>query len=454
MAFIHQNYGNIRIDKKDSFGYNLSGAVFGIYDTQADAQANTNVLATITTQYEWGSSSNLIKDLPTWSEHSGYTYYVKEISAPANHIIDSNIYTVNVKPSHTTTNPAVVTSTNQATGTVRLNVTPSAQSPFPGATVQGNQYSFYTDAAMTVPLKDINNVDVVITTNSSGVAETPTFKIPQNSRVYIKHTTASSGYRISQNAISNPFYVNKGLCTFNISVYPKETLNTWINMELLPYTHPYFNEWANSLALYDLLAQDVKVEFFNDDTTPLNQTQIINWQMSQDIQINALENPIKYKVIQVPSSGYTEQSIPQGQYTTISPTNGVLMGNAPQQNPYKIYLQPISNNFTFKLDHTGGQASDMMSGATYSIKYYDSYFTTYAEAQNKTPITQETFTATGSTVTDLNYSTAQGTWEYNQDNTITYPIGTIVIEEVSVPSGVIANPNNKFIYNHTYDGHG
>jgi hypothetical protein len=63
-------------------------------------------------------------------------------------------------------------------------------------------------------------------------------------------------------------------------------------------------------------------------------------------------------------------------------------------------------------------------------------------------------TATGSTVTDLNYSTAQGTWEYNQDNTITYPIGTIVIEEVSVPSAVIANPNNKFIYNHTYDGHG
>ncbi len=312
---------------------------------------------------------------------------------------------------------------------------------------------------MGTPIKDIYGNDVIVTTDSNGVATTPWINISQYRGYYLRHLTASTGYEISN---TSPYLDTTGYTTatspggtrpVTITVQPTETIDTWINMEVLPYTHPYFFQWESDLALYDT-SNDTCVEFFNDDGTPLLIEDYLIFGVPRDIQIVALENPIKYKVTQVPSPGYTEQSMPQGQYTTISPINGVDLWDASSLNPYKIYLQPISNNFTFKLDHTGGQAYDMMSGATYSIKYYDSYFTTYAEAQNKTPITQETFTATGSTVTDLNYSTAQGTWSYNQDNTITYPIGTIVIEEVSVPNGVIANPNNKFIYNHTYNGHG
>lgn len=73
--------------------YSLAGAVYGVYKTEADANSNTNVVATLTTNASGVTQTVKIPEK---------TYYVKEITAPPGFALDTQIYTVNILDKQTT----------------------------------------------------------------------------------------------------------------------------------------------------------------------------------------------------------------------------------------------------------------------------------------------------------------------------------------------------------------
>lgn len=87
--------GNIKIVKSSNNttvtgsngAYSLAGAVYGIYRTTADANADTNRVGTITTDAAGNGTSG--------SLNYG-TYYVKEITAPKGFVLDGAVYTATV----------------------------------------------------------------------------------------------------------------------------------------------------------------------------------------------------------------------------------------------------------------------------------------------------------------------------------------------------------------------
>lgn len=76
--------------------YSLQGAVYGIYSSRANANADKNRLGTLTTKAD--GTSNTVSDL-----EAGYSYFVKEVTAPKGYALDSTVYTVSVTANKTTT---------------------------------------------------------------------------------------------------------------------------------------------------------------------------------------------------------------------------------------------------------------------------------------------------------------------------------------------------------------
>lgn len=97
-------YGDIRIIKTSanpditngSDCYSLQGAVYGIYSSKSNAQNDRNRLDTLTTNANGntGYSNNL---------EAGYTYFVKEITAPKGYALDTTVHSVTVTANRTAT---------------------------------------------------------------------------------------------------------------------------------------------------------------------------------------------------------------------------------------------------------------------------------------------------------------------------------------------------------------
>jgi len=68
--------------------YSLDGAKYGIYRTSADADADTNIVTSVTLSGDGSSSTATTGDLVPG------TYYIKELTAPKGYILDKTIYTV------------------------------------------------------------------------------------------------------------------------------------------------------------------------------------------------------------------------------------------------------------------------------------------------------------------------------------------------------------------------
>ena len=97
-------YGDIRIIKTSanpditngSDCYSLQGAVYGIYGSRNNAINDTNRLDTLIT--DANGNTGYSDDL-----EAGYTYFVKEITAPKGYALDETIYTVSVTANRTAT---------------------------------------------------------------------------------------------------------------------------------------------------------------------------------------------------------------------------------------------------------------------------------------------------------------------------------------------------------------
>lgn len=86
---VHKYSANKKITDNNNC-YSLEGAVFGVYKTRANATADANRVATITTNASGDGTSAAIP-------HGDY--YIKEVKAPKGYRLNTNIYPVDVKTS-------------------------------------------------------------------------------------------------------------------------------------------------------------------------------------------------------------------------------------------------------------------------------------------------------------------------------------------------------------------
>jgi hypothetical protein len=197
----------------------LSGAVFGIFDTKAAAEAETaTAYATITTGTNgYGESEALAYG----------TYWVKELTAPTGYQLDDTVYggdtgfTVGKTEG---TNGVVTVTVNDnvpSDGVLTIGKKDAAT----GENLSGAVYTVYTD-------KDCTTVQTTITvTNGVGSATLP------YGTYYIKETTAPKDYRLDQK-VYGPYAVGKTKTTVTVDAFEDEhklALPTGIRMDTIPY---------------------------------------------------------------------------------------------------------------------------------------------------------------------------------------------------------------------------
>lgn len=194
--FENKPYANIVINKVDSVkGTALSGAAFGIYtdaECEIPAQAYTSATddtltdAVITESATGKYTCNL---LPIESKN-GTTYYVKELSAPDHHAIDTDVHPVTLK----TANSTVAVSNNATSkfyetplGSVR---TTKVDADHPDVLLSGAEFTVYNSDKATVYGK--------LAETSKGTYQLD--EIPAGT-YYLKETKAPKYYNID-----NTFY--------------------------------------------------------------------------------------------------------------------------------------------------------------------------------------------------------------------------------------------------------
>lgn len=164
--------------------YSLSGAVYKIYTTNANAQNNTNAVATLTTGSDGTTGT---------AQLAPGTYYVKEITASKGYRLDSSIRTVTVSTNQT----AVVTSyeppqngkmyVKKVSGDTGLT---NGNSCYSLAGAEYHVYKTRTDAV------NQTNAAAVLTTTASGTSNTVTLPI---GTYYVKEKKAGTGYFLDTN---------------------------------------------------------------------------------------------------------------------------------------------------------------------------------------------------------------------------------------------------------------
>lgn len=192
--------------------YSLQGAVYKMYRSVSDAQSNSNVVATLTTDAGGYAKAT---NIPFG------TYYIKETQAPKGYALDGNIHPVTVTSSHTETNPIVVSVTDSPTMDPVRVLLKKLNSD--GQGLSGAEYTFkyYSVQSSTDPAKSGHQpvkTWVVKTGNNGEAYLSNTYKIDGDDFYYtndgipalplgtltIQETKAPTGY-----LIDNTVYVRQ-----------------------------------------------------------------------------------------------------------------------------------------------------------------------------------------------------------------------------------------------------
>jgi hypothetical protein len=200
----------------------LSGAVFGIFNTKAAAEAETasatTAYATITTGTD-GHGESI--DLPYG------TYWVKELTAPTGYKLSTSVYGgdtgFTVGKTEGTNGVVTVTVDDNVPSDGVLTI--GKKDAATGENLSGAVYTVYTD-------KDCTTVQTTITvTDGVGSATLP------YGTYYIKETTAPANYRLDQ-TVYGPYAVGKTNTTVTVDAFEDEhklALPTGIRMDTIPY---------------------------------------------------------------------------------------------------------------------------------------------------------------------------------------------------------------------------
>ncbi|MBQ2972365.1 MAG: Cys-Gln thioester bond-forming surface protein [Ruminococcus sp.] len=171
----------IEVSKTDGdTGDKLEGAVFGIY---FDKEC-TSLLETITTNSSGKARSE--------SKYAVGTYYVQEITAPENYILDTTVHTVVIEPKEYPNYTVTVNAVNESYPTkIQIYKTDEETSK----PLEGVVFGIYKNQSCTVLLEKL-------TTNADGYAISSAYK--PNRTVYIKEISTIPGYILSDEVKRTP----------------------------------------------------------------------------------------------------------------------------------------------------------------------------------------------------------------------------------------------------------
>lgn len=191
-------YAYLRIQKTVPSGYAATGATFGVYSSEANANANTGRLAVLTIGSDGYSTTTFRTALPKGVSKS-ITLYVKELTSPTQSgnftwNIDSSVKSKSLTSANNKNAPAIITVNNtvQEYGFAEMIKTaPSGYKP------GGAEYTIYSDAACTTvaPASYFANGTVQkFVIGASGTSNQIKFNVPTGGSrtVYVKETTKPS----------------------------------------------------------------------------------------------------------------------------------------------------------------------------------------------------------------------------------------------------------------------
>ena len=193
---VNKQSGNLSVQNAHPDYYDLDGAVYGVYSSAADANADTNRKATLTISDGTATTGDLTVG----------TYYVKEITAPKGYRLDTEVYQTTVVSDQTST----VTSTDTPIfPRITMQKVSSAES-VTGANSNyskaGAVYQVYTDAACTTlarayiidptTMRATSTTDAVLTTVDDGSSN---ILYMARDLYYVKETSPGPGFKLDPN---------------------------------------------------------------------------------------------------------------------------------------------------------------------------------------------------------------------------------------------------------------
>ena len=425
---IPEKSGSLEIVKKSSnpslvsgnTSYSLEGAVYAVYSGDTE-------VGRLTTGAD-GKTSTI--------ELEAGTYTIKEIKAPKGYLLDTNVYTIEVKAGEKNSKGVYdepdsgnlyikKESSNTAITNGNKNYSP-----------KGAEFTVYTDAACTKVVTGATDKDTgaaitkLIVKDDNG--NTNTMKLPVAGTYYVKETKAPAdgSYEISFEVKTVTVKVGE---TASISFKDKPRSSELSLTKSSALTTVTTGNSCYSLKDTEYTIYRTKNGSILSDPWPVKL--VVQDETGKTNVIKDLPAGTYYVKETKPGKGYLEDP---NTYTVIlkpGDSKSLAMTDAPMNDPNIICL--------YKRNGTGGE--DDLGGAQFKIEFYAAYYDSITEARKHTPTRTWTFetkkTAQGqfAAAFEPSYQVA-GDELYKFGSTIGLPLGTIIISEVKAAEGYNNDP--------------
>lgn len=188
-------------------GYSLAGAKYGVYTSKANANADKNRQATLTTKKD-GTTNKATLNLGTSSPGASKTFYLKEVSAPTGFKLDTTVYSVSAKDQDS---KVVTFKEVPKKGKLQLeksSAEPSYTNGNSAYSLAGAKYGVYSDKALT---KKVGT----LTTDENGKSNVLSVYA---GTYYVKEEVEPAGFKLDENIHTVVVDINKLSTTKILSV--------------------------------------------------------------------------------------------------------------------------------------------------------------------------------------------------------------------------------------------
>lgn len=400
--------------------YSLAGAVYAVYSGDTE-------VGRLTTGAD-GKTSSL--------ELDAGTYTIKEITAPKGYLLDTTVYTIEVKPGETNSKGVVDEPDSGSLYLKKESSNTAVTSGNKNYSPKGAEFTVYTDAACTKVVSGATDKDTgaaitkLIVKDDNG--NTNTMKLPVAGTYYVKETKAPAdgSYEISSEVKAVTVKVGE-IASISFKDKPRTSeLSLTKSSSLTTVTT------GNSCySLKDTEYTIYRTKSGNTLSDPWPTKLVVQDETGKTNVVNDLPAGTYYVKETKPGKGYLEDP---NIYTVIlkpGDSKSLAMTDAPMNDPNVICL--------YKRNGTGGEND--LGGAQFKFEFYAAYYDSITEARKHVPTRTWVFeTKKDSKGRFLAmYSPdhlVSGDELYMFGNNVGLPLGTIIISEVKAAPGYNNDP--------------
>lgn len=434
-------YGYVKLVKSSSntsvtngnSNYSLKGAVYNFYNNKA--LGSTYFLGRVTTDangvaYSKDGTTDKVKKLALG------TYYIKESTAPKGYELDTTVYTVTVKESHTVTAPYTlnVSDTPQPVYAkiVKTSSNPELTDNNPTYSMKGIWYKFFTNESLSndsyIGAVELDENGVGYTKDGtratirtlyagtyyiqeyfpSNIVDTVKYQLDPTVHKVTLTTAYTEINPFTLNVIDNPTGGGYGQIN-KVSAQPEITVNS----------DCYSLEGAE----YCVYASE------EDARNEQNAISTVTTNASGIASFGPLDPATYYIKEKKASRGYALDPNVYPVVIEMDQTTVIDVQEIPKSDPAGVLLQ--------KRNATTGEIHPEydMSGAEYTFKFYSDYYNSVEELENVVPV--KTWVLKTDEDGDCRllpeYKVTGDDFFYNGTNTPTLPLGTLTIQETKAP---------------------